>query len=73
MSQNRADPKYRARLLAAGAIMLNLSVNGFQLLLIWFGKMAFPFHMPFLMISGLSMIVAAYTVRRYFILRKEGL
>lgn len=73
MAQQRADPQYRARLLAAGAIMLNLSVNGFQLLLIWFGKMAFPYHLPFLMISVISTLVAAYTLYRVKVLKQEAI
>lgn len=71
LSQHRADPKYRARLLAAGAIMLNLSVNGFQLLLVWFGKMNFPYHLPFILISVISALVAAYAIYRAIVLHKR--
>ena len=72
MAQHRANPKHRARLLAAGAIMLNLAVNGFQLLLILFGKMDFPYHMPFLLISVISALVAVYSTWRVVALKKQA-
>jgi len=72
MSQNRANPQYRARLLAAGAIMLNLSVNGFQLLLVLFGKLKLPYHFPFLMISVISLLVAVYTAYRVIVLKRQS-
>jgi len=100
MAQRRSNPQRRARLMAAGAVMLNLSVNVFTLMLVALGlshitisqdvphliKMILnPIiklinimldliptspNIPFLIISLVSAIVAAYAARRWFQIRK---
>jgi len=72
MAQGRSNPLRRARLMAAGAVMLNLSVNVFTLILVGLGMKAVsaPPNVPFLIISVVSACVAAYAVKRWLHIRK---
>jgi len=74
MAQNRSNPLRRARLMAAGAVMLNLSVNVFTLMLAALGLEAIsaPPNIPFLIISCISAIVAVYSILRFIQIRKEN-
>ena len=73
MAQRRSNPQRRARLMAAGAVMLNLSVNVFTLILVSLGleNIDAPPNVPFLIISLISAIVAIYAIKRWFDLRKS--
>jgi hypothetical protein len=71
MAQGRSTPERRARLMAAGAVMLNLSVNFFTIVLIRLGYMKLPPDMPFLIITVISAIVSSYAIWRWFTVRKE--
>ena len=72
MSQRRADPMHRARLLAAGAIMLNIAVNACQGMIAVFGLMSLPDRMAFLFISVLSAGVAVYAISRAYSVWRAG-
>jgi len=71
MAQGRSTPERRARLMAAGAVMLNLSVNFFTIVLIRLGYMKLPPDMPFLIITVISAIVSSYAIWRWFTVRKQ--
>jgi len=73
MAQGRSIPERRARLMAAGAVMLNLSVNMCTVMLIRLGYLDLPPNVPFLIIAVISAIVACYAVWRWLQLRKEGI
>ncbi len=64
MAQRRADPAIRARLMSAGAVLLNLSVNAITVLLIIMASKNLSPKAPFLIIIIGSAIVAAYTIFR---------
>jgi len=72
MAQGRSNPERRARLMAAGAVMLNLSVNVFTLILVGLGleRISAPPNVPFLIIAIFSSLVAAYAIKRWFQIRK---
>ena len=71
MAQGRSTPERRARLMAAGAVMLNLSVNFFTIVLIRLGYLDLPPDFPFLIIAVISAIVASYAIWRWLTIRKE--
>lgn len=66
MAQRRADPKIRARLMSAGAVLLNLFVNIVTIALIYMGAKALPPKSPFLIIIVGSAVVAVYASWRTF-------
>ena len=66
MAQRRADPAIRARLMAAGAVLLNIFVNFFTFSLIFMAAREMPDRAPFLIIVAISLFVAIYTVYRTF-------
>ncbi len=66
MAQRRADPEKRARLMSAGAVLLNLFVNITTFALIAMAVNQFPPKSPFLIIIIISAVVAAYAVWRSF-------
>jgi len=73
MAQGRSTPERRARLMAAGAVMLNLSVNFFTIVLIRLGYLDLAPDFPFLIIAVISALVASYAIFRWLKLRKEKL
>ena len=73
MAQRRANPERRARLMSAGSVLLNLSVNGMTFMLIGLGYLSLPPRFPFSIIIIISLIVAAYAFYRWAQLRKQGL
>ncbi|MBC6402628.1 MAG: MFS transporter [Hyphomonadaceae bacterium] len=66
MAQRRARPDIRARLMSAGAVLLNLFVNIVTIMLILLAARNAPSMSPFLMVAVLSLFVAAYTLWRTF-------
>ena len=64
MSQRRANPKNRARMMAAGAVLLNLAVNVVTFGLYFLGFADFPPRLPFLFIVIISAGVACYCIWR---------
>lgn len=72
MMQRRADPEKRARLMSAGSVMLNISVNGFTFMLIGLGYLTLAPNFPFLIIVIVSTIVAIYAVHRALQMKKAG-
>jgi hypothetical protein len=64
MAQRRADPQMRARLMSAGAVLLNLFVNVTTFGLIWLAAKQLPPKSPFLMVVIGSVFVAAYAIYR---------
>lgn len=70
MAQRRANPERRARLMSAGSVLLNLSVNGMTFILIGLGFMSLPPRFPFLIIIVLSSLVAVYAFSRWRNIRR---
>ena len=66
MAQRRAEPSQRARLMSAGAVLLNLFVNLTTFGLIWLALKELPPKSPFLMVVIGSAIVAIYAIYRSF-------
>lgn len=66
MAQRRADPARRARLMSAGAVLLNLFVNVVTFALIGMAALNLPAKAPFIIIVVLSSIVACYAIYRTF-------
>jgi len=66
MAQRRAEPARRARLMSAGAVLLNLFVNVVTFALIGIAAFNFPAKAPFMVIVVLSSVVAAYAIYRTF-------
>jgi len=64
MAQRRADPANRARLMSAGAVLLNLFVNLSTFGLIGLAILRLPPKSPFIMVVAGSAIVAAYALYR---------
>jgi len=64
MQQRRAEPAIRARLMSAGAVLLNLFVNIVTFILIGLAAVQFAPKAPFLMIVIISAVVAAYAIYR---------
>jgi len=60
MAQRRAKPDIRARLMSAGAVLLNLFVNIVTFVLIGMAALALPPKSPFLIIIIIGSGVAAY-------------
>ena len=71
MAQGRSTPQRRARLMAAGAVMLNLSVNVCTIILIRLGYLNLAPDFPFLIIAVISALVSSYAIMRWLKLRKE--
>ena len=66
MAQRRADPAIRARLMSAGAVLLNVAVNLVTLALILIAAQALPPKTPFLIILVGGVPVALYGIWRSF-------
>jgi len=64
MAQRRADPDNRARLMSAGAVLLNLFVNVTTFALIAMAAKNMPPKSPFLIIIAISFFVAIYAIWR---------
>lgn len=64
MQQRRSEPKVRARLMSAGAVLLNLAVNIITFMLIAMAVMRFDPLLPFLIVVIVSGGVAAYAIYR---------
>jgi len=73
LAQRRADPAHRARLLAAGALLLNAATTLSQLLVGGFGALSVPMHMTFIMIAIISAAIGAYTFYRAKVLKQEAI
>ncbi len=64
MAQRRSDPAIRARLMSAGAVLLNLFVNLATFGLIALAARELPPKTPFLMVVIISALVAIYAMWR---------
>ncbi len=73
LAQRRADPAHRARLLAAGALLLNAATTLSQMLVAGLGYYSVPVHYNFLMISLICIAIAAYTFYRARVLKREAI
>lgn len=73
LAQRRADPAHRARLLAAGALLLNAATTFSQLLVGGFGALSIPMHMTFIMIAVISAAIGVYTFYRAKVLKQEAI
>jgi MFS family permease len=72
MAQRRADPKHRARLLAAGALLLNAATTLSQIIIAIIALTSLPMHSPFLVISVISLFIAIYAFYRARQTRKQA-
>ena len=66
MAQRRANPAIRARLMSAGAVLLNLFVNIITVILILMASRSLPPKSPFLIIVVISVFVSVYALWRTF-------
>lgn len=64
MAQRRARPETRARLMSAGAVLLNIFVNVTTFALIWLAFQQWPPKTPFLLIIIFSLIISVYALYR---------
>lgn len=60
MAQRRANPKHRARLLAAGALLLNAATSIAQILIALMALTTLPMHFPFIFFSIVSAVISLY-------------
>lgn len=73
MAQRRSDPQHRARLLAAGALLLNAATTLSQLLVAAINAAELPSHLTFIIISSISGMITIYVFYRVIILKKEAI
>lgn len=73
LAQKRADPSHRARLLAAGALLLNAATTLSQLLVFVIGVMMLETRLSLLIIAVISGMIAAYVFYRSIVLKKEAI
>lgn len=73
LAQKRANPSHRARLLAAGALLLNAATTMSQLLVFAIGIMALPTRLSLLIIAVISGMIALYVFYRSIVLKKEAI
>ena len=72
MSQRRAVPELRARLLSAGAILNAIATTGMQLVLFGMNKAGVPMKFSFLVMTGVSFIVVIYIIIRWLAIKKQA-
>ncbi len=73
MAQQRAAPAHRARLLAAGALLLNAATTLSQLLVGGISLAGLPPHTTFIIISVISGAITLYVFYRAIILKKQAI
>jgi hypothetical protein len=71
MAQRRAPIDQRARLMSAGAVMLNAAVNIVTFGLIGLGYTSMKAATPFLAVVIISVIVCAFVIHRFMKMRRE--
>lgn len=71
MAQRRAEAHHRARLLAAGALLLNASTTLSQLLVAGLSMMAIDSHYTLLIIAVISVPITLYVFYRASLMKKE--
>lgn len=71
LAQKRADPKHRARLLAAGALMLNASTTLSQMVVQIMNAANIPVHFMYALIGVVTAIILLYVLYRAKILHKD--
>ena len=71
MAQRRAPIELRARLMSAGAVMLNAAVNIVTFGLIGLGYTSMKAATPFLAVVIISVIVCAFVIHRFMKMRRE--
>ena len=73
LAQQRAAPKHRARLLAAGALLLNAATTLSQLMVMGLGLMAIGPHYTFAILGVVTTLIMLYVFYRAGILKKEAI
>ncbi len=73
LAQQRAEPKHRARLLAAGALLLNAATTLSQLMVMGLGLMAIAPHYTFAILGVVTTLIMLYVFYRAGILKKEAI
>ncbi|HHL43571.1 MAG TPA: MFS transporter [Hellea balneolensis] len=71
LAQGRAEPKHRARLLAAGALLLNASTTISQMVVQIMNKTNIPIHYIYVVIAAITTFILVYVLYRARILGKE--
>ena len=72
MAQARAEPAHRARLLAAGALLLNAATTLSQLLVGGISMAGLPPHTTFIIISVISGLITVYVFYRSIVLKRQA-
>ncbi len=73
MAQERADPAHRARLLAAGALLLNAATTLSQLKIQIMAKLGIAPYYAYVMIAIFTVFILLYVVYRAIILHKTAI
>lgn len=71
MAQARAPKLYSARLLAAGAILLNGATTGTSALILGMNKLNLPLKTPFLVIAIVNLFIGAYLFKKWRYVRQN--
>lgn len=73
LAQQRAEPKHRARLLAAGALLLNAATTLSQLMVAGMGLVSIPPHYTFVILGAVTAFIMLYVFYRAGVLKKEAI
>lgn len=73
MAQQRAEPKHRARLLAAGALLLNASTTLSQLMVGGMNILNIPPHYTFVILGSITTLIMFYVFYRVYALKKQAI
>lgn len=73
LAQQRAEAKHRARLLAAGALLLNAATTLSQLMVMGLGLMAIAPHYTFAILGAVTTLIMLYVFYRAGVLKKEAI
>ncbi len=72
MAQQRAEAKHRARLLAAGALLLNAATTLSQLVVAGMGMVGIAPHYTFIILGTITSFIMIYVFYRAYVLKKQA-
>ena len=73
MAQQRAEPKHRARLLAAGALLLNAATTLSQLSVAGMNMAGIPQHYTYALLGIFTTLIMFYVFYRVYVLKKQAI
>ncbi len=73
MAQERAEPKHRARLLAAGALLLNAATTLSQLSVAGMNMAGIPQHYTYALLGIFTTLIMFYVFYRVYVLKKQAI